>query len=154
MPKALPVRRWQVRQWQAPTRTGVSVIVECTIPRQNANLKLAVSINDAHERPIFTTTPLDHGVTNPTRPGSYRYRVDLPEELFMPGIYTLTISLYELRGESHSIRSAIVFPVSEVASLANLTGHVREGVLQLRCPWSREEIGEKEAGHGAATTTA
>jgi lipopolysaccharide transport system ATP-binding protein len=121
--------------------TTVCVEVECEMTSDRPDIELAVALNDGNERPIFASNPIDAGQPYPTRRGRHRYRARFPGPVLMPQRYSLSVALYSrLGGGVDNCPHVLTFDVTPVASLANLGGAGRWGVLQLMCEWTHETM--------------
>jgi lipopolysaccharide transport system ATP-binding protein len=117
------------------TASPIGIEVEFAIPKKIRELLLGVAIVNENRVPLFSTSPMDHGIQCPTDPGTYRTRVVFPKGLFMPKRFLAILSLYSSVEHYDTVDSALGFEVIEVKSLANLIPGGRIGELQLFCDW-------------------
>jgi lipopolysaccharide transport system ATP-binding protein len=121
--------------------TTVCVEIECAMTADRPDVELAFALHDANERPIFASNPIDADRPYPTSRGRHRYRARFPGPILMPQRYSLSVALYSrLSGGVDNCPHVLTFDVVPVASLANLGGAGRWGVLQLVCDWSHETL--------------
>lgn len=103
---------------------------------RRTDLKLAVALNDMNEQPLFSSCPLDDGVSYPSEPGHYHYLISFPAPILMPQRYSVSASAYSpLAGTFHHCQSAITFEVLPGPTRVLNAEPNRVGVLQVCCKW-------------------
>ncbi|MCI0607235.1 polysaccharide ABC transporter ATP-binding protein [bacterium] len=114
---------------------NVGVEIQCIVPKYDAGQKLRIAVADSHDSPIFVTAPIDHQVPYPADPGLYRYRVFFPKAIFMPRRYVISVSLWSSRVWSDVVSRALIVDIEAGASITNVEGKARRGLVQLLCQW-------------------
>jgi lipopolysaccharide transport system ATP-binding protein len=110
--------------------------IELLIREPRPDLKIAWSLHDSLDNPIFSTCPPDDGVAHPTEPGLHAFHVAFPGQLLLPRRYSITVSVYTTRGEViHNCEGALSFEVVPAASQVYSAEPNRVGVLQMHCTW-------------------
>ncbi len=122
--------------------TALSVEIEVENERDRPDLKLALLLHDSHQNPIFSSTPPDSGLANPTRAGLHRYTISLPGPILRAQRYSATVSLYAKDpSEAQVCWHALSFDVAEVYSPLTKDEGKRMGVLVLPCRWRHDHQG-------------
>jgi lipopolysaccharide transport system ATP-binding protein len=110
--------------------------IELLIREQRPDLKIAWSLHDSLQNPIFSTCPPDDGLAHPAEPGLHTFRVAFAGQLFLPRRYSITVSVYTARGEViHNCENALSFEVLPATSQVYSAEPNRVGVLQMHCTW-------------------
>jgi lipopolysaccharide transport system ATP-binding protein len=123
----------------------VTVRVVYELPRRTPNATLAIAILDQQMMPLFSTSPIDGGLSTLEEPGRYEASVTFPCPIFMEQIYYVTASLYSPWEQFDSLPAVLRFSVVGGLSLtSNLPGG-RIGSLQLSCAWQHQRV-VNEAG--------
>jgi ABC-type polysaccharide/polyol phosphate transport system ATPase subunit len=150
IPGSDPSRAAEVKRMVLCGRNGVpltevdtavtpSLQIELVVREPLPALKIAFSLHDSLQRPIFSSCPPDAGIPHPTQPGEYRFVAAFPGPVFLPQRYAITVSLYEQDAVIfHNCVQALRFEVSPGQSQVYLAEPSRTGVLQLLCRWSAE----------------
>jgi len=121
----------------APTSASqFGVDIEFFTPDTSPKLSLGLVVHNRELSPIFSTSPIDCGITMPHQKGVYQARVIFPEAMFMPKEFSLTVALYIPGEESYdSLINVLTFIIEENVSLANVLQTSRWGDLQIVCDW-------------------
>ena len=114
--------------------------VEYRLPQETPGLMLALAIANREQLPLFSSSPLDSGVTLPKEPATYRTRVVFPPELCMPREYSVIVALYSLASSYESLFAPFSFLVAAAPSLATSLPTGRIGEIQVRCDWTQPQI--------------
>jgi lipopolysaccharide transport system ATP-binding protein len=118
--------------------------IELLVRERRPDLKIAFSLHDALQSPIFASTPGDDGIKQPTEPGLHEFLVVFPGPMLLPLRYSITVSVYSSRGHSfHNCVGALSFDVLPAASQVYSAAPNRVGVIQTLCNWkhTRHEEG-------------
>ncbi len=113
--------------------------IECHVPNDRSDLKLAFVLHDSHQNAIFASSPVDVDVPHPTERGRYVYLAEFPGAILRGQRYSVTVSLYSnTMDDSDICWHALRFDVLQVASPENHGEQKRMGVLHLPCRWQVE----------------
>jgi lipopolysaccharide transport system ATP-binding protein len=113
--------------------------IELLVRERRPDLKIACSLHDALENPIFSSCPPDDDVRQPTEPGLHEFLVAFPGPLLLPRRYSMTVSVYTTRGETiHNCVNGLSFDVLPAASQVYSAEPNRVGVLQILCNWKHK----------------
>jgi hypothetical protein len=116
-----------------------SLRIELLVRERRPDLKIACSLHDALENPIFSSCPPDDGVRQPTEPGLHEFLVAFPGPLLLPRRYSITVSAYTTHGETiHNCVNGLSFDVLPAASQVYSAEPNRVGVLQILCNWKHK----------------
>jgi hypothetical protein len=125
---------------------SLNLRVELVVHVRRRDLKLFFNLYDMRQNPIFAGCPLDDGVDNPTQLGHHEFQVALPNGLFMPQQYYLTVSVYSaLTGELYNRSHALLFDVLPAASQPYSMDD-RLAVLQVPSKWKHRMLTYAEDG--------
>jgi lipopolysaccharide transport system ATP-binding protein len=113
----------------------VAVEFTMSVPPAVPPLLVAVAVKNSAGQWLFSSSPLDCGLTVPDRPGEHTLRVAFPPAFFMPKSFSITLSLYSQYEAFHQVEDGITLGIVERPSLANLIPGGRVGDLQVLCTW-------------------
>src|SRR5262249_20962073 len=154
LPKPDPLRTAEVRRIvlcdqkgtrlnQVTTADSLNLRIELFIRERRHDLRLAFSLNDFRQDPIFASCPADDGVGYPTQLGFHEFDVAFPGPLLMPQRYSITVSIYSsLLEVFHVCSHALVFDVVPAPSQVYSADPNRSGMMQIHCHWRHRTFGE------------
>jgi lipopolysaccharide transport system ATP-binding protein len=120
--------------------------IELLIRERRPDLKIAWSLHDSLQNPIFSTCPPDDGLSHPTEPGLHSFRIAFPGQILLPRRYSITVSVYTTRSEViHNCENALSFEVAPAASQVYSAEPNRVGVLQMHCAWKHQVRSDEPA---------
>jgi lipopolysaccharide transport system ATP-binding protein len=146
-PEGDPSRVAEVKQIALCDETGaplkdvttahtLSLRIGLLLRERRPDVKIAFSLHDELQSPIFASSPADDGVKQPTEPGLHEFLVAFPGPLLLPRRYSITVSVYSNRGHSfHNCAHALVFDVLPAASQVYSAAPNRAGLVQILCNW-------------------
>lgn len=147
VPQSDPARAAEIKRIVLCDHTGVPkkdvtaadapvLAMELLIRERRPDLKIAWSLHDSLQNPIFATCPPDDGLSYPTEPGLHTFHVAFPGQILLPRRYSITVSVYTTRDEMiHNCENALSFEVMPAASQVYSAEPNRVGVLQMHCTW-------------------
>jgi lipopolysaccharide transport system ATP-binding protein len=148
MPETDPSRAAEIRRIVLCDAEGVAkkdvtaadvpvLSIELLLREPRPDLKIACSLHDSLQNPIFSTCPPDDGLSHPSEPGLHNFQVAFPGQLLLPRRYSITVSVYTTRGDViHNCENVLSFEVAPAASQVYSAEPNRVGVLQMRCAWN------------------
>jgi lipopolysaccharide transport system ATP-binding protein len=113
--------------------------IELLVRERRPDLKIAWSLHDSLQNPIFSSCPPDDGLPQPTEPGLHTFQISFPGQILLPRRYSITVSVYTTRSETiHNCENALSFEVVPAASQVYSAEPGRVGVLQMYCAWKHD----------------
>ena len=113
--------------------------IEILVRERRTDLRVALSLHDELQSPIFASSPADLGIAQPVEIGLHRYVVAFPGPLFLPRRYSVTVSLYTAGGKSiHNCAHGLSFESVPVVTQAFSVAPNRAGLVYLSCKWKHD----------------
>jgi hypothetical protein len=123
---------------QVTTADTLNLRIELIVREARPDLKLAFVLYDALQNPIFSSCPIDDGLSYPTEPGYYEFQVAFPAPLLMPQRYSISVAIYSgSRGEIHTGLHILAFEAAAAHAPIYSAEPNRMGLLQMLCHWKR-----------------
>ena len=121
---------------------NLQLTIQIESKKQIKNSQLAIRITNTENIPVFTTTNSDAALSfQNIETGMHRFTVDLPAQLFVPGLYQITVA-WIIPGVTQldKVEDQVSFEIDDAKYPGHFLKDGRLGILNQTILWKHESL--------------